>query len=330
MYKNQIEIFISEDASTQIEVQVENDTVWLNQYQISDLFLTDRTSIGRHILNIYKSKELDENSTSAKIAQVRQEGKRTINRQISIYNLDVILSVGYRVNSERGRQFRIWTNKILSDYLLKGYVLNEKKLRRENEQLLELKNSVEILEKVINYKTLNNEESVGLLKIITDFSHGLKILDQYDYQSLTIQNTSISTIFQLTYEDAKNQISIAKKNQGNSELFGREKDESFKSSINTIYQTIDGNELYPSLEEKAANLLYFITKNHSFTDGNKRIAAMIFLYFLEKNRALYKPNGDKRLADNTLVALTLMIAVSKPDEKETMIKVIVNLINRNN
>lgn len=330
MDNKQIEIFKSDDGSTAIEVRVDNDTVWLNQYQISDLFLTDRTSIGRHISNIYKTNELDENSTSAKIAQVRKEGKRTVNRPIKIYNLDVILSIGYRVNSDRGRQFRIWTNKILSEYLLKGYALNEKKLKEQNKQLNELKQSVKILGKALNYKTLTNEESTGLLKIISDYAYALDILDQYDYQRLEINNTSGKETYQLTYEEAMTQIGLAKKAHGNSDLFGHEKDDSFRSSVSTIYQTFEGQDLYPSIEEKAANLLYFITKNHSFSDGNKRIAAFLFLYFLERNKLLFDKNGNKRIADNTLVALTLMIAVSRPDEKDTITKVIVNLINRNN
>lgn len=330
MENRQIEIFKSDDGSTEIEVQVDKETVWLNQYQISDLFLTDRTSIGRHITNIYKTNELDESSTCAKIAQVQKEGKRIVTRQIGIYNLDVILSIGYRVNSERGRQFRIWANKILSDYLFNGFALNEKKLKEQNEQLNELRQSVKILGNVLNFKTLTNDESVGLLKIISDYAYALDILDQYDYQRLEIKNTSGKETYRLTYEEAMNQIRIAKKAHGNSDLFGHEKDDSFKSSVSTIYQTFGGEELYPSIEEKAANLLYFITKNHSFSDGNKRIAAFLFLYFMERNGILFDGSGNKRIADNTLVALTLMIAVSKPDEKDTMTKVIVNLINKNN
>ncbi len=326
----QIEIFKSNDGSTIIEVQVERDTVWLDQYQISDLFLTDRTSIGRHISNIYKTNELDESSTSAKIAQVRKEGNRTITRQIRIYNLDVILSIGYRVNSERGRQFRIWANNILSSYLLKGYSLNEKRLKEQNKQLQDLKQSVKILGDVLNYKALTNDESKGLLQIISDYAYALDILDQYDYQKLTIKDTSGKEIYQLTYKKAIHQIKIVKKAHGNSDLFGNEKDDSFQSSIAAIYQTFNGIDLYPSIEEKAANLLYFVTKNHSFSDGNKRIAAFLFLYFLERNGILFDQQGNKRIADNTLVALTLMIAVSKPEEKEIMTKVIVNLINKNN
>jgi len=327
MINNEIKIFQTQDGSTEFSVLLNNETVWLNLNQMSELFERDKSVISRHIKNVFSEDELDKNAVVAFFATTGTDGK---NYNVEYFNLDVIISIGYRIKSKRGTQFRIWANKILKEYLINGYVLNNKILEQKSDHYNELLNSLNIISNALKLKELENSESEGLLRIISEYSYGLQVLDQYDYQSLTIQNTSISTIFQLTYEDAKNQISIAKKNKGNSELFGREKDESFKSSINTIYQTIDGNELYPSLEEKAANLLYFITKNHSFTDGNKRIAALIFLYFLEKNSALYKPNGDKRLADNTLVALTLMIAVSKPDEKETMIKVIVNLINRNN
>lgn len=330
MENKKIEIFKSDDGTTEIEVRIDKDTVWLNQYQISELFLTDRTSIGRHITNIYRTNELNEKATSAKTAQVRKEGNRTVTRQIGIYNLDIILSIGYKVHSERGRQFRVWANKILSEYLINGFALNERKLKEQNEQLKELQDSVKILGKVLEFKELTNDESVGLLKIISDYAYALDILDQYDYQSLEIKETSGKETYQLTYEEAMNQIMLAKKAHGNSDLFGHEKDKSFQSSVSTIYQTFEGNDLYPSIEEKAANLLYLVTKNHSFTDGNKRIAAFLFLYFLERNGILYDKNGKKRIADNTLVALTLMIAVSKPDEKDTMTKVIVNLINKKN
>lgn len=330
MNLSEFEIFTTDDGKTEIQVKFDNDTVWLNQYQLEVLFETDRTSITKHISNIYKTKELDKDSTCAKNAQVQQEGNRQITRKITYYNLDLIISVGYRVNSKRGTQFRIWANKILKDYLIKGYSLNEKRLAQQNKQLKELQQSVKILGEILNYKTLSNDESVGLLKIISDYAYALDILDQYDYQSLEIKNTSGKEIYQMSYEEAMRQISIVKNAHGNSELFGHEKDQSFRSSIATIYQTFNGIDLYPSIEEKAANLLYFITKNHSFSDGNKRIAAFLFLYFLERNKILFDENGNKRIADNTLVALTLMIAVSNPNEKDTMTKVIVNLINKNN
>jgi prophage maintenance system killer protein len=242
----------------------------------------------------------------------------------------MIISVGYRVNSKRGTQFRVWASKILKDYLIQGYSLNEKRLIQQNEQLKDLRESVKILGNVLKFKALSTDESVGLLKIISDYAYALDILDQYDYQSLQIHATSGKEIYQLTYDEAIKQIELAKKYYGNSELFGNEKDDSFKSSIATIYQTFDGTDLYPSIEEKAANLLYFITKNHSFTDGNKRIAAFLFLYFMERNSILYDEKGNKRIADNALVALTLMIAVSRPEEKDVMVKVAINLINQEN
>jgi prophage maintenance system killer protein len=330
MNKSEIQIFTSKDGKTEIEVKLEDQTVWLNQYQLESLFNTDRTSLNRHISNIYKSEELEEDSTCAKITQVQKEGKREIKRKIKFYNLDIIIAVGYRINSKRGTEFRIWANKILKDYLIQGYSLNEKRLSKENELLKDLRKSIKILGNVINQKSLSGEESEGLLKIISDYAYALDILDQYDNQSLKIQETSGKELFQLTYHEAIKQIQIVKIKHENSDLFGREKDKSFKSSIASIYQTFDGTDLYPSIEEKAANLLYFVTKNHSFTDGNKRIAAFLFLYFMERNGILYDEYGQKRIADNALVALTLMIAVSNPVEKDTIVKIVVNLINKKN
>lgn len=330
MNNSLITIYKTEDDKTEIQVKLENDTVWLNQYQLEDLFQTNRTSIVKHIRNVYNTGELEEGSTCAFFAQVQTEGKRRITRNVKYYNLDLIISVGYRVNSKRGTQFRIWANKILKDYLINGYSINENRLRQQNEQLRQLQESVKLLGNVLNHKELSGEESTGLLKIISDYAYALDILDQYDYQKLEITETSSKEIYQITYDEAISQIAKVKIAYGNSELFGREKDDSFKSSVSTIYQTFNGADLYPSVEEKAANLLYFVTKNHSFSDGNKRIAAFLFLYFLEKNGILFDEFRNKRIADNALVALTLMIAVSRPEEKDIMTKVIVNLINKKN
>ncbi len=330
MNGTEIKIYHTEEGETSIEVKLENDTVWLSQGQMAELFGKDSDTIGFHLKNIYKSEELDGISTTAKYSVVREEGKRKVKRQIQYYNLDAIISVGYRVNSRRGILFRKWATQLLKEYLVKGYVLNQKKLEKENRQLNELKNTVKILENTVFHRELSNDESKGLLSIIANYSYALDILDQYDYQSLSIAETSGKEIYQLSYKEAIEQIKLTKKTYGNSSLFGQEKDNSFKSSIATIYQSFNGVDLYPSIEEKAAHLLYFIVKNHSFSDGNKRIAAFLFLYFLEKNRILFDSNGNKRIADNALVALTLMIAISNPDEKETIIKVIVNLINKNN
>ncbi len=330
MEESLIRIYLLEDGKTEISVQLNKDTVWLSINQMVDLFERDKSVISRHINNVFKEKELSRKATVAKYATVQNEGGREVERIIEYYNLDVIISVGYRIKSKRGTQFRIWANKILKDYLIRGYVLNEKWLSQQNDQLNDLKKSVKILSNIVNYKTLTNNESSGLLKIISDYAYALDILDQYDYQKLEIKDTSGKEYYQLTYEEVIAQIKFVKKIHGNSDLFGHEKDASFKSSISTIFQSFEGKDLYPSIEEKAANLLYFITKNHSFSDGNKRIAAFIFLYFLEKNGILFDKYGYKRIADNTLVALTLMTAVSKPEEKDIMIKVIVSLINKNN
>lgn len=297
---------------------------------MAQLFDKDSDTIGLHLRNIYQSKELVEDTTTEFFSVVQLEGKRQVKRSLKLYNLDAIISVGYRVNSKRGIQFRIWATSVIKDYLLKGYAIDNKRLIEENNKLKELQSSVKILGNTLKYKELSDDESTGLLNIISQYAYALEILDQYDYQKLEINNTSGKEIYQLTYKEAMEQIQLVKRIYGNNDLFGNEKDKSFQSSISTIYQTYNGFDLYPSVEEKAAHLLYFITKNHSFTDGNKRIAAFFFLYFLERNGLLYDEFGSKRIADNTLVALTLMIAVSKPVEKDTMIKVIVNLINRKN
>jgi prophage maintenance system killer protein len=330
MENKQVAIYQTSDGQINIEVMVQRDTVWLNQAQLADLLQTDRTSVAKHIKNIYKTNELDEHSTCAKIAQVQNEGSREITRQINHYNLDVIISVGYRVNSQRGTQFRIWANKILQDYLIRGYALNEKRLNEEAEQLKTLKQTVRLLGNVLQAKPLTTDEASGLLKVITDYTYALDILDKYDHRTLTIEKTHTKEAFTATYKEAMHAIQGLREKFGGSRLFGNEKDESFKSSIAAIYQTAGGTDVYPSVEEKAAHFLYFVVKNHSFSDGNKRIAAFLFVWFLDKNGILYGEDGMKRIANNALVALTLMIAESKPDEKDIMTQVVVNLINGNN
>lgn len=328
MTKAEILIYISEDKSNEIQVRLEGDTIWLSQRQMSELFEKDSDTIGLHLKNIYNSGELEEGSTTEYSSVVQTEGQRQVRRKIKLYNLDAIISVGYRVNSIRGTQFRMWANKVLRDYLVKGYSVNQSLLEKKNEKLKELQEAVRIIRDSVGTKELTNEESRGLLDIVADYSYALDILDQYDYQTLRISDTTLGETYHLSYEEAIEKIRNVRKAYGNSELFGREKDESLKSSIGTIYQTFGGKDLYPSVEEKAANLLYFVTKNHSFSDGNKRIAAFLFLYFLDRNGILYDESGRKRIADNALVALTLMIAISKPEEKETMVSIIVNLINK--
>ena len=325
---DQIIIYQTADGQTQIDVRMENETVWLTQAQMADLFQTDRTSIVRHINNIYKSEELEREATCAKIAQVQIEGKRKVTRNIPYFNLDMIISVGYRVNSKRGTQFRIWANKILKEYLVKGYVINNQLSAQKYEELSQL---VYLLGRTINNeKELFEGDSRELVNVVTDYTYALDTLDRYDYQQLTIEHTTTEESFRATYESAMNTITTLKDKFGGSSLFGSEKDGSFKSSIGQIYQTFDGIELYPSVEEKAAMLLYLVVKNHSFVDGNKRIAATLFLWFMQNNGILYNSNGTKRISDGALVALTLMIAESRADEKDVMLKVIVNLINKRN
>ena len=325
---NQIIIYQTADNQTQIDVRMENDTVWLTQAQMAELFQTDRTSIVRHINNIYKTQELDKESTCAKIAQVQMEGKRKIIRSIPFFNLDMIISVGYRVNSKRGVQFRQWANCVLKQYLIKGYAINE---RIRHEQICELRQLVQVVGRTLQNKELDQTiESQDLLDVVVDYTYALDTLDNYDYERLSIEKTTQQALFYATYENAMEQIERLRNKFGASVLFGNEKDDSFKSSIGQIYQTFDGKELYPSVEEKAAMLLYLVTKNHSFSDGNKRIAATLFLWFLNNNQILYNIDGSKRISDSALVALTLMNAESKTEEKDVMVKVVVNLINQHN
>ena len=325
---NSIEIYSSQDGSIQLKVKLENDTVWLTQSQMAELFGVDRTSIVRHIRNIYKSEELDQNSTCAKNAQVRTEGHRSVLREIPYYNLDMIISVGYRVNSKNATSFRRWATSVLKQYLIKGYVINQQiKLDRYNE----LKDVVRLMSRTVGMQEkVTSEEYGGLFNVISDYVYALDTLDHYDYQSLSIQKTTKEELFRATYDNAMEAISALKEKFGGSQWFANEKDDSFKSSIGQIYQTFGGEDLYPSVEEKAAMLLYLVVKNHSFSDGNKRIAAMLFLWFLNNNHVLYAEDGHKRIADNTLVALTLMIAESRTEEKDVMVKVVVNLINKEN
>ena len=327
MENGKIVIYQTPDGQATIDVTLENDTIWLTQKQIAELFETQRPAITKHLSNIFKSKELEEMSVCSILEHTATDGKVY---KTKYYNLDIILSVGYRVNSRNATQFRIWANKILKDYLAKGYALNEKRLQEKTQQVDALKQTVRLLNNVAEARSLTSDEAGGLFRVLTDYAYALDVLDKYDHQALTIEATHKKSSFVATYEEAMNAIKGLRDKFGGSSLFGNEKDESFKSSIATIYQSFDKADLYPSVEEKAANLLYFIVKNHSFSDGNKRIAAFLFVWFLDKNGILYRNDGFKRIADNALVALTLMIAESKPDEKEIITHVVVNLINGNN
>lgn len=322
--ENQLVIYQTPDGQTAIDVTVKAETVWLTQNQIAELFDVKQPAISKHLKNIFQSKELDENSVHSILEYTASDGKRY---NTKFYNLDAILSVGYRVNSKNATAFRIWVNKVLKQYLLQGYAINERVAAQKYDELSQL---VKVLGRTISNQDKLTEDSRSLLNVVVDYTYALDTLDRYDYQELRIEDTTGKEVFHATYENAMAVIRHLHEKFGGSDLFGNEKDDSFKSSIGQIYQTFGGVDLYPSVEEKAAMLLYLVTKNHSFSDGNKRIAATLFLWFLNNNGILYNEDGTKRIADNTLVALTLMIAESRTEEKGTMVKVVVNLINKNN
>ena len=318
-----IVIYQTADGQMQIDVRMENETVWLSQQQMAELFQKDQSVIARHIRNVFDEGELLETSNMQILHNTLSKYKPT-----KVYNLDVIISVGYRVKSQRGTQFRIWANKVLKDYLIKGYAVNNNISKQKYDDLSKL---VNVLGRTIKtQEKLTSDDATALIDVVLNYNYALDTLDNYDYERLKIDKTTKAEPFHATYENAMAAISALKAKFGGSALFGHEKDESFKSSIGQIYQTFGGVELYPSVEEKAAMLLYLVTKNHSFSDGNKRIAATLFLWFMDNNHILYNPDGSKRIADNTLVALTLMIAESRTEEKDTMVKVVVNLINQDN
>lgn len=319
---NSIEIYRSQDGSVQLNVKLENETVWLSANQMAMLFDRDAKTIRKHINNVFADGELTKESNTHFLRVANSD------KPVPFYNLDVIISVGYRVKSQQGVQFRRWATSVLKQYLIKGYAINQQiKLDRYNE----LKDVVRLMSRAVGLQDkVTTDEYSGLFNVISDYVYALDTLDQYDYQSLSISKTTKEESFRATYDNAMEAINALKEKFGGSKWFANEKDDSFKSSIGQTYQTFGGEELYPSVEEKAAMLLYLVVKNHSFSDGNKRIAAMLFLWFLNNNRVLYAEDGHKRIADNTLVALTLMIAESRTEEKDVMVKVVVNLINREN
>ncbi len=320
---NKIVIYQTEDGKTQLDVKLENETVWLTQAQLVQLFDSSKANVSEHIKHIYEDGELAADSTVRKFRTVQTEGKRQVGRNVTYYNLDLIISLGYRVNTKRGIQFRQWATSVLRDYLIKGYAINQR-IREENyRQMVQL---VRSMARTVKLQDLSKEVRNALLDVVVDYTFALDRLDDYDYQRLSIPESSTEEKFHATYEGAMKVLAELREKFGGSGLFANEKDDSFKSSIGQIYQTFGGQDLYPTVEEKAAMLLYLVTKNHSFSDGNKRIAATLFLWFMNENGILYDDMHNKRIDDATLVALTLLIAESRPEEKDTMIKVVVNLI----
>jgi prophage maintenance system killer protein len=312
-----IAIYKSKDGVVNLDVQLEKDTIWLDAHQMAQLFGRDRSVVLRHIHNVYNTKELRNASTCAKIAQVASDGKV---RQMDIFNLDVIISVGYRVNSKRGTDFRIWATNVLKQHLVKGYSVNEKRLKALNQTL-------RLAADISKRKLLSGDEATALLQTVSEYSYALDLLDDYDHQRVAVRKTSKRKAKPVSYDEAMQVIDQMRMKFGDSAVFGREKDKSMHSSLNAVMQGFAGKDLYPSVEEKAAHLLYFMVKNHSFVDGNKRIAAAVFLRFAEKNKLVYDKHGQKRIADNALVAMTLMIAESKPREKDVIAAMLTNLIS---
>lgn len=319
---DKIVIYRTADGQTSIDVKLEDETVWLSANQMANLFDRDEKTIRKHINNVFSEGELEkENNTHF----LRVDG---VKQPVAFYSLDVIISIGYRVKSQRGTQFRIWANRVLKEYLVKGYAVNK---ALTEQRYTELKQLVTVLGRTVKaQEALTSEDALNLVEVVSDYAYALDTLDRYDYQQLAVEQTTNEIKFHATYEGAMQAIEELKEKFGGSQWFAHEKDDSFKSSIGQIYQTFGGQDLYPSVEEKAAMLLYLVTKNHSFSDGNKRIAATLFLWLMVGNGILYNPDGSKRIADNTLVALTLMIAESRTEEKDIMVKVVVNLINKNN
>jgi death-on-curing family protein len=317
--KGEILIYQTAEGKSELAVKFERDTLWLNQSQLTDVFETDRTSILKHIQNIYETGELPEKSTCAKFAQVQKEGSRLVTRQILYYNLDMILSVGYRVNAKRGTQFRIWATKVLRDHLIKGYTVNQNRLR-------DLNQAVRLVAGIVERKDLSGDEAKALLRVVGEYSRALDLLDDYDHQRLAVPVAAGKVVHMLTYEEALRIVERLRERFSDSALFGMEKDKGLASALGAVMQTFDGADLYPSLEEKAAHLLYFLIKNHAFVDGNKRIAAALFLWFLERNAILVADSGERLISDAALVAMTLMIAESHPKEKEVLVRIVTHLL----
>ena len=310
--KNEIVLFEAKDGKVSLPVQLNEETVWLTRMQMAELFGVTPQNITLHLQNVYKTGELERAATSKDFLLVQQEGNRSISRMVNVYNLDAIISVGYRVNSARATQFRIWATKVLKEYLVRGYALNRERLKQ-------LGQAVEVMKRVSN--SLDTEQ---VLDVVKTYSSALDLLDGYDHQTIAKPKAKGRSV-ELSYEECRRFID-GMKFSADSALFGNEKDGSFKSALGAVYQSFGGKDLYPSAQEKAANLLYLVTKNHGFSDGNKRIAAGLFLYFLKRNRLLLRKDGSKRIADHTLVALTVMIAESKPQEKEMMVNLVMTFL----
>lgn len=320
MKNSEIVLYEYGNSKSQIQVIIESETVWLTQAQMVELFQKTKQNISLHINNCFREGELDKEGVVKEYLTTANDGKKYKTKH---YNLDVIISVGYRVKSKKGTEFRIWSREVLKQHILKGYSVNSNRLRI-------LKQSIKLIQSTVESSELVSNQTSEIIKVLTDYALGLDILDGYDHQNLKIEATNTETKYQINYYDAIQAIEELRNKYGGSKLFGNEKDKSFQSSIATINQTFGGSELYPSIEEKASNLLYFVVKNHSFSDGNKRIAAWLFVWYLNRNEYLYAKDGQMVIGNNALASITLMVALSKPEEKDLMIRVIINTINKRN
>ena len=324
--KGEIVIYTSDDGKVSLDTKLENDTIWLTQKDMAELFGVKTPAINKHLMNIYKEGELNQDATVSILEIVQKEGSRSVKRQKTFYNLDAIISVGYRVNSSRATQFRIWATNVLKEYLIKGYTINEKALKDKQEKIQTLQTTVSLLSRSLINQIESLDDAQQIAKILDNFAKGLDLLDNFDHKTLDANGVTQKEAVKIPIKEFLSVINEMK-SEFASDVFANPKDDSFESSVNQIYQTFGGNDCYPTLEEKAAMLLYLITKNHSFSDGNKRIAASCFLYFLEKNGILYKNNSP--IIDNgTLFALTVLIAESNPKEMETMKQIVVSVLNR--
>ncbi len=317
--QGEIVLYQAPDGTVELDVRLERETIWMSQKQMALLFDKDTDTIGLHIRNAYKEGELEESATTEDSSVVQKEGGRTVRRPVRFYNLDVVISVGYRVKSLRGTQFRIWATRVLRDHLLKGYSVNEKRLH-------DLNQAVRLIAGVVDRRDLSGDEAKALLRVVGEYRFALDLLDDYDYQRVGAPPAGGKTVHPLTYPEALRIVGQLRERFGGSSLFGRQKDEGLQGALGAVMQTFDGNDVYPSLEEKAAHLLYFLIKNHVFVDGNKRIGAAVFLWFLEKNGALRDRKGEPRISAAALVAVTLLMAESKPEEKEIIVRIVTHLL----
>ncbi len=319
--EGEIVFYQAPDGSVALDVRLVRETLWLNLNQMAALFERDKSVISRHLRNIFREGELDRQATVASFATVQQEGGRQVERQVEFYNLDAIISVGYRVNSRRGTQFRIWATKVLRDHILKGYSVNERRLK-------ELQKTIRLVAEVAQRRALSGDEATALLQVVNEYATALDLLDRYDQRQLPEPAHLQAGGIPILLDEARRVVGQLRQRFGSSDLFGREVGHGLESALASVFQSVGRQDAYPSIEEKAAHLLYFLVKNHPFADGNKRIASALFLWFLEKNGALYLPGGERRIQPETLVALTLLVAESDPKDMAIMIRLITLLLAR--